>query len=114
MPLAIKGGPCCNNSSKYINPSDEDIDKITFSKANDGIEMNKIYSSNKITKDLEVNSYKEAILKEPNKHKHQLPMEKWSNLSNHVKYVTHGKSETFQKLSINSINYRKIGIYIEV
>ena len=27
-------------------------------------------------------------------------------LSDHVKYVTHGKSETFQKLSINSTNYR--------
>ena len=28
-------------------------------------------------------------------------------LSDHVKYVTHSKSETFQKLSINSMNYRQ-------
>ena len=71
MPLAIKGGPCSSNSSKYVNPSNEDIVKITFSKANDGIEMNKKYSSNETTKDLEVNSYKEAILKEHKKNKDQ-------------------------------------------
>ena len=34
-------------------------------------------------------------------------MEEWSILSDHVKYVTHGKSETFQKLSINSMNCRQ-------
>ena len=56
---------------------------------------------------MEVNSYKEAILKEPNKNKDQIPMEEWSILSDHVKYVTHGKSEVFQKLSINSMNYRQ-------
>ena len=46
-------------------------------------------------------------MKEPTKTKDQVPMEEWSILSDHVKYVTHGKSETFQKLSINSINYRQ-------
>ena len=69
--------------------------------------MNKKYSSNEITKDLEVNSYKKAILKEFDKNKDQIPMEEWSIFSDHVKYVTHGKSETFQKLSINSMNYRQ-------
>ena len=39
--------------------------------------MNKKYSSKEITKDLEVNSHKEAILKEPNKNKDQVPMEEW-------------------------------------
>ena len=107
MLLAIKGGLCSSNSSKYVNSSNEDIVKITFIKANDGIEMNKKYSSNEVTKDLEVNSYKEVILKEPNKNKDQVPMEEWSILSDHVKYVKHGKSETFQKLSINSMNYRQ-------
>ena len=34
-------------------------------------------------------------------------MEEWSILSDHVKYVMHGKSEVFQKLSINSMNYRQ-------
>ena len=69
--------------------------------------MNKKYSSNETTKDLEVNSYKEAILKEPNKNRDQVPMKEWSILSDHVKYVMHGKSEVFQKLSINSMNYRQ-------
>ena len=58
-------------------------------------------------KDLEVNSYQEVILKEPNKNKDQVPMEEWSILSDHVKYVLNGKSEVFQKLSINSMNYRQ-------
>ena len=34
-------------------------------------------------------------------------MEEWAILSDHVKYVTHSKSETFQKLCINSMNYRQ-------
>ena len=58
-------------------------------------------------KDLEVNSCKEVLLKDPNKNKDQVSMEEWSILSDHVKYVMHGKSEVFQKLSINSMNYRQ-------
>ena len=107
MPQAIKGGPCLSNSSKHVDPSGADTAKITFSKANDGIEMNKRYSPDEANKDLEINSYKEAILKEPTKNKDQVPMEEWSILSDHVKYVTNGNPETFQKLSINSMNYRQ-------
>ena len=47
------------------------------------------------------------MLNEPNKKKDQTPMEEWSILSDHVKYVMHDKSEVFHKLSINSMNYRK-------
>ena len=36
-----------------------------------------------------------------------VPMEEWSILSDHVKYVMHGESEAFQKLSIDSLNYRQ-------
>ena len=109
MPLTIKGGSCSSNSSKYVNTnsSNEDTVKITFSKANNGTEMNKNTAQKEVMKDLEVNSYKEAILKEPNKNKDQVLMEEWSILSDHVKYVMHSKSEVFQKLSINSINYRQ-------
>ena len=56
---------------------------------------------------MEVNFYEEVMLKEANKNKGQVPMEEWSILSDHVKYVKHGKSEVFQKLSINSMNYRQ-------
>ena len=45
LSLAIKGGPCISNSSKYINPSHKDTVRITFSEANNGIEMNKKYST---------------------------------------------------------------------
>ena len=34
-------------------------------------------------------------------------MEEWSILSDHVKYVMHLESEAFQKLSIDSLNYRQ-------
>ena len=107
MPIPIKGGQCITNSSKHINPSGEDTVKITFSKADDGTEMKKNYSSDEMTKDLEINSYKEAFLKESTKNRDQVPMEEWSILSDYVKYVMHGKSETFQKLSINSMNNRQ-------
>ena len=108
LPLAIKGASCSSNSSKYVNTnsSNEDTVKITFSRANTSNEINNHTTQKEVMKDLEVNSYKEAILKEPNRNKDQVPMEKWSILSDHVKYVMHGKSEVFQKLSINSMNYR--------
>ena len=57
--------------------------------------------------DLMINPYRRVILKETIKNKDQVPMEDWSTLSDHVKYVTHGKSDTFQKLSINSMDYRQ-------
>ena len=34
-------------------------------------------------------------------------MEEWSILSDHVKYIMHGESETFQKLTIDLMNYRQ-------
>ena len=115
MPLTIKGGPCSSSSSKCVNNHstennnsfNEDIVKITSSRANASNEINNHTTQEEIVKDLEVNSYKEVMLKEPNKNKDQVPMEEWSILSDHVKYVMHGKSEVFQKLSINSMNYRQ-------
>ena len=111
LPLAIKGGSCSNNSSKYVstNSPNEDIAKGTFSKANDGTEMNNHTAQKEVISDLKVNPYKEAVLKECKKNKDQVPMEEWSILSDHVKYVIHSKSEVFQELSINSMNYRQNG-----
>ena len=56
---------------------------------------------------MEINSYKEVKLKEPDKKKGPEPMKEWSILSNYVRNVTHGRSEAFQKLSIDSMNYRQ-------
>ena len=56
---------------------------------------------------LEVNSYKDAILKESDRKRDPVPMEEWSILSDHVKYVMHGESETFHKLNIDLMNYRQ-------
>ena len=132
MPLSIKGSPCISHNGKHVDPSGTTTVNFTSKKANDGIKMNRNYSpeatngieKNKIyspetndgieinkndspdrlTKDFIINPYKRVILKEPTKTKDQVPMEEWSILSDHFKYVTHGKSETFQKLSINSMN----------
>ena len=71
MPLAIKGGSHSSNSSKYVNTnsSHEDTVKIATSRANDGMVMNNHTDQKEVIKDLELNSYKEAILKEPNRNK---------------------------------------------
>ena len=79
MPLTITGGPCSsskcvnNNSteSKYSSTEDlksstEDTVKITSSRANASNEINNHKTQEEIVKDLEVNSYKEVMLKEPN------------------------------------------------
>ena len=55
----------------------------------------------------DINSYKNAMLKESNRKRDPVPMEEWSILSNHVKYVMHDESEAFQKLNIDLMNYRQ-------
>ena len=118
MPLTIKGGPyssskCINNKSKEFptykptKSSTEDKAKVTSSRVNASNEINNHTTQKGIIKDLEINSYKDVMLREPGKKKDLAPMEEWSILSDHVKYVMHGKSEAFQKLSIDSMNYRQ-------
>ena len=119
MSLTIKGGPyisnkCENNykSSKFpqyklTKFSTEDKAKIISNKVNARHEIDSHTTQKEIIKDLEVNSYKDAMLKEPNRKRDLVPMEEWSILSDHVKYVMHGESEAFQKHSIDSMNYRQ-------
>ena len=47
------------------------------------------------------------MLKDPNRKRDLVPMEELPILSDNVKYVTHGESGAFQKLSIDSLNYRQ-------
>ena len=118
MPLTIKGGPYissnyANNKSKEFpkyKPTKlptEDKAKIISNKVNAAHEINSHITQKEIIKGLEVNSYENVMLKEPNRKKDLVPMEEWSILSDHIKYVMHGESETFQKLSIDSMNYRQ-------
>ena len=115
LPLTIKGGPynsskCINNISKEFptykptKSSTEDKAKFISSRLNTGYEINNHTTQEGIIKDLEINSYKDLMLREPGKKKDLVPMEEWSILSDHVKYVKNGKSEAFQKLSIDSMN----------
>ena len=54
----------------------------------------------------DVNSHKNAMLKESNKKRDPVPMEEWSILSDNVKYVTHDESDAFHKLKTDLMNYR--------
>ena len=117
MPLTIKGGPyisnkCGKKSSKFPKEEPttfftEDKAKIISDKVNARHEINGHTIQKEIIKDLEINSYKDAMLKEPNRKRDLVPMEEWSILSDHDKYVTHGESGAFRKLSIDSLNYRQ-------
>ena len=114
----LKVVPISAISVKIINLADsqntnlqnfftEDKAKTVSNKVNARHEINSHTTQKNLIKDLEVNSYKDAMLKDPDSKKNLVPMEEWSILSDHVKYVTHGESEAFQKLSIDSMNYRQ-------
>ena len=47
------------------------------------------------------------MLKESNKKRDSVPMEEWSILSDHVKYVMHDESDAFHKFNIDLMNYRQ-------
>ena len=92
MPLSIKGSLCISHNSRHVNPSGGNTAKFTHKRANDGIEidrnysseaisgieknkihnpetnngieMNKNYSCNEMTTDLMINPKKRVILKE--------------------------------------------------
>ena len=50
-----------------------------------------------------------------NKAKSPTQMKEWSILSDHVKYITSHKHETFNNLNINQLNYRQdISLYREL
>ena len=50
-----------------------------------------------------------------NKGKSPAQMKEWSILSDHVKYITSNKHETFKNLSIDQLNYRQdISLYREL
>ena len=53
------------------------------------------------------NTYQKAILAEVSKKKDPTQIEERSILSDHVKYIMHDESEAFQKLNIDSLNYRQ-------
>ena len=118
MALNIKGGSYIRNSkdrnsskshiesSKYEIPKfkptkilTEDQAKIICNKVNTGQKVDSHTIQKEIISNLEVNSYKNAMLKEPDRKRDPVPMEEWSILTDHVKYVMHDESEAFQNLT---------------
>ena len=132
LSLKIKGGSYIRSSkdknsskshiesSKYENSKYSKIPKLKptriLTEDQAKIICNKVSTRQKIDShtiqkemmsNLEVNSYKDARLKESNRKGDPLLMEEWSILSDHVKYVMHDESEAFQKLSIDLMSYRQ-------
>ena len=68
------------------------------------------------------NAYQKALItgnenkaENNNKKKSPAQMKEWSILSDYVKYITSGGSETFHNLNIDQMNYRQdIGLYREL
>ena len=96
-----------NPASKPIKSLTKNKIKVTPNKTDIGNEIGRCTIKRQITRGSKINSYKGAILKEPNNNKGLTPMKEWSILCDHVRYVTHDKSEAFQRLSIDSMNYRQ-------
>ena len=57
----------------------------------------------------------ETDIRPNNKGKSPTQIKEWSILSDHVKYITSDKHETFNNLSIDQLNYRQdINLYREL
>ena len=108
MPLTIKGGPYSSNkidesrefpACKPTKSFTEDETKTISSKGNSSNKINNHTTQKEIMKDLEINSYRDVMLKEPDKERGLEPMKERSILSDHVRYVTHIKSEASKSLA---------------
>ena len=57
----------------------------------------------------------ENKVKQSDQEKSPAQMEEWSILSNHIKYITSDRSETFNNLCVDQLNYREdIDLYREL
>ena len=85
-----------------------------LSASNNTILIKKIVTSNK-SKETELdNAYQKALItgienmvEHSDKKKSPAQMKEWSILSDYVKYITSDRSETFNNLSIDQMNYRQ-------
>ena len=99
-----------NNSNDFLTKEQA---KFVYKRVKTGksINTNKIkqeMAQTKLVEDPELDStYQKEILAEVSKKRNLAQIEEWSILSDHVKYITHDESEAFQKLNIDSLNYRQ-------
>ena len=110
----IESSKCENSKSNSKIPKlkptkilTEDQAKIICNEVNARQKIGSHTNKKEMISNLEVNSYKDAMLKESNRKRAPVTMGEWSILSDHVKYVTHDGSEAFQQLNINLMNYRQ-------
>ena len=106
MPLKVKGGR--STTPKHVKFLTEDQAEFICNKVNARKEINSKMIQQEINSNVsEINTYKNAMLKESEKNKDPAPIEEWSILSEHVKYLIHGESEAFHKLNKDLMNYRQ-------
>ena len=93
-----------------------------LSASNNTISIKKIVTSNKSEETELDNVYQKTLItgienkvKHSDKKKSPGQIKEWSILSDHIKYVTSDRSETFNNLSIDQMNYRQdIDLYREL
>ena len=94
-------------NDKHIQFLTEDQAEFICNKVNARQGINSKTIQQEINSNSDMNAYKNAMLKESERNKDPAPMEEWSILSHHVRYVKHGGSEAFYKLNIDLMNYRQ-------
>ena len=102
----------------------EQVDFVNkeLSAINGMMSIKKIVIPNKSEETDLANAYQKALITgienkvEPNnKEKSPAQMKEWSILSDHVKYITSGRLETFYNLNVDQMNYRQeIDLYREL
>ena len=117
-----RGGTSCIKHGQVLKAKQAEFVNKELSTGSNTILTNKFITPN-ISEETELdNAYQKALLtghenkvKQNNQTKSPAQMKEWSILSDHVMYITSDGSETFNKLSIDQLNYRQdIDLYREL
>ena len=109
-----RGGTSWVKYDKILTAKQAEFVNKELSASNNTILIRKIVSSNKSEETELDNAHQKALItgienkdKHSDKKKSPAQIKEWSILSDHVKYVTSDRSETFNNLSIDQMNYRQ-------
>ena len=109
-----RGGTSQVKHDKILIAKQVEFVNKELSTGNNTISIKKIVTSNNSEETELDNAYQKALItgveneiEHNNKKKSPAQMKEWSILSDHVKYITSDRSETFNNLSIDQMNYRQ-------
>ena len=117
-----KGGTYWVKHEKILTAKQADFVNKELNTGNGIMSIKKIVTPNKSEEAELDNAYQKASItgienkvEHNNKKKSPAQMKEWSILSDHIKYVTSDRSETFHNLNIDQMNHREeIGLYREL